>query len=417
MNKKIAIIGIGYVGLPLTIEFSKKFEVVGFDTDQSRVAHLQSKMKETANEFENVAPENLNYTYKVKDILDCDIYIITVPTPIDHNKQPDLNQLLDATRIVGSVLDKGNIVIFESTVYPGCTEEDCVPELEKSSGLRYNQDFFCGYSPERINVGDNVNTLTKIVKVTSGSTTEIAEEIDQLYASIISAGTYKAGSIRVAEASKAIENAQRDLNISFVNELAFIFDKMNIDTNDVLDAAATKWNFIKFKPGLVGGHCIGVDPYYLTYKSEKLGYKPAVLLSGRKVNEDITDFVSRKILTLIHQKQQNIIEPKILILGFTFKENCDDIRNSRVVELFHHLKSQNCLVDIYDPWANDKHVQKEYSLHLLSEISYEKYYDGIVLAVAHSEFINIDYQQFRNKGTVIYDVKAFLPRHLVDGRL
>jgi UDP-N-acetyl-D-galactosamine dehydrogenase len=425
INKTIAIIGLGYVGLPLAIEFSKKYKVTGFDIDTKRVAALETLGDDTGQVDLNILRQaltgwengKLKLTANFSEIGNTDIYIITVPTPIDDKKKPDLKPLLSATEMVASVLKKNDFVIFESTVYPGCTEEDCVPILEKGSGLVFNQDFFCGYSPERINVGDRQNTLTSIIKVTSGSTPEIAEEVDRLYASIITAGTHKAPSIKIAEASKAIENAQRDLNISFVNELALIFDRMGIDTRDVLDAAGTKWNFIKYQPGLVGGHCIGVDPYYLTYKAEKLGYTPRVISSGRRVNEDMGAFIANKVLDLLYKKERDIISSSILILGITFKENCADVRNSGVINLYKHLIEAGTNVEIYDPWADHRKVEEEYSVPLLPKINYIKKYDAVILAVAHQEFRDVDFNVFKESGAIIYDIKGILDRNIADARL
>jgi UDP-N-acetyl-D-galactosamine dehydrogenase len=425
INKTIAIIGLGYVGLPLAIEFSKKYKVTGFDIDVERVTTLETSGDNTGQVDPIVLQQALgsNQQGKLKLTTDPDelqsanIYIITVPTPIDENKKPDLRPLLGATEMVASVLKRNDLVIFESTVYPGCTEEDCVPVLEQRSGLVFNRDFFCGYSPERINVGDKQNTLTSIIKVTSGSTPEIAEEVDRLYASIIIAGTHKAPSIKVAEASKAIENAQRDLNISFVNELALIFDRIGIDTRDVLDAAGTKWNFIKYQPGLVGGHCIGVDPYYLTYKAEKLGYTPQVISSGRRVNENMGSFIAGKVLDLLHKKGKDISLLSILILGITFKENCADIRNSGVINLYKNLINAGTKVDVYDPWADHQKVEKEYSVPLLPQINYIKKYDSVILAVAHEEFNQVDFNVFKKSGAIIYDIKGILDRNFVDARL
>lgn len=422
---KIAIIGLGYVGLPLAIEFAKKYEVVGFDSNAKRVAELNKGVDYT---FEaNLTDLELVVQTPVQDkgliitdnetaLTDCNIYILTVPTPIDQFKIPNLKPLLSASALVGKFLAPGNIVIYESTVYPGCTEEDCVPVLEEYAGLKYNIDFFCGYSPERINPGDKVNTLTKIVKITSGSTPEVAIFINNLYASIITAGTYAAPSIKVAEAAKAIENAQRDVNISFVNELAIIFDKMGIDTADVLEAAASKWNFLNYKPGLVGGHCIGVDPYYLAYKAETLGYKPAVILSGRKVNDEMGMFVANKVVKMMLKADKVIKEARVLVLGFAFKENCPDIRNTRVIDIYNELKSFGVKVDVYDPWANKQRVKDEHGIELLTEIEYLPY-DSVVLAVAHLEFLKIDYFKFKNLGTLIFDIKSFLDRDIVDSRL
>jgi UDP-N-acetyl-D-galactosamine dehydrogenase len=425
VSKSIAIIGLGYVGLPLAVAFSHQYDVTGFDIDEERVSELNT----TGDKTGQIEPEvlqkakdierkhKLGFTADPQQIKAAGVYIVTVPTPIDENKQPNLEPLLTATRTVGSVLKKGDLVIFESTVYPGCTEEECVPVLESVSGLKYNIDFFCGYSPERINVGDKKNTLTSIIKVTSGSTPEIAEEVDQLYASIITAGTHKAPSIMVAEASKAIENAQRDLNISFVNELALIFDKMGIDTRDVLNAAGTKWNFMKFEPGLVGGHCIGVDPYYLTYKAEKLGYAPQVISSGRRVNEQMGSFIAEKVLTLIAEKGSISHPLSILILGITFKENCADIRNSGVIQLYKSLVEKGISVDVHDPWADVPKVAKEYSVPLLPEINYIKKYSAVILAVAHDSFLNIDFEAFSDTGAVIYDIKGMVDRTVADARL
>jgi UDP-N-acetyl-D-galactosamine dehydrogenase len=358
----------------------------------------------------------LNFSANVVDLLKYNIFIVTVPTPIDQFKSPDLTPLLKASEMLGKVIKKGDIIIYESTVYPGCTEEDCVPELEKYSGLKFNQDFYCGYSPERINPGDKVNTLTKIKKVTSGSTPEIAEVVDQLYKSIIEAGTHKAPSLKVAEASKAIENAQRDVNISFVNELALIFDRMGIDTNDVLDAAGTKWNFLKYKPGLVGGHCIGVDPYYLAHKAESLGYHPQVILSGRRVNDTMGIFVANKLIKLLIAKNHVISKSNVLVLGMTFKENCPDIRNSKVIDIINELKQFNITVDVFDPHAIEHEVEKEYGIKLIDKIN--KTYDGIILAVSHKEFLGLDLEKIKlSNSSVIFDTKGFLNRSLINARL
>ncbi len=426
VDKKIAIIGLGYVGLPLAIEFSKKFKVLGFDINRTRVEELNSG-KDHTNEA-NL--EDLNLVMKLakdtenglifssnpEDLNSCNIYIVTVPTPIDQFKAPDLMPLLKASEMLGRVIKNGDIIIYESTVYPGCTEEDCVPVLEKYSGLKFNKNFYCGYSPERINPGDKVNTLTKIKKVTSGSTPEIAEVVDSLYKSIIEAGTHKAPSLKVAEASKAIENAQRDVNISFVNELALIFDRMGIDTNDVLEAAGTKWNFLKYKPGLVGGHCIGVDPYYLAHKAESLGYHPQVILSGRRVNDNMGMFVANKVVKLLIQKGHKINNSRVLILGITFKEDCPDIRNSKVIDIYNELKQFGILLDVYDPHADCVEVLKEYRIKLIYELT--KSYNAIILAVSHSEFLGLDFQKLKaSSNTIIFDTKSFLNRDLVDSRL
>lgn len=414
----IAVIGLGYVGLPLALEFAGKdgFEVIGYDTDVSRIAQIGDYI--VKGKYGNDVSSRFRLVTDIGKAEAATIFIITVPTPVDADKCPDLRYLLQASRSVASVLKKGDIVIYESTVYPGCTEEDCVPVLEQVSGLVYNQDFYCGYSPERINVGDDTHTLTDIKKITSGSTQEVAEKVDRLYACIIKAGTYKAPSIKVAEAAKAIENAQRDLNISFVNELALIFDKMGIDTHDVIEAASTKWNFFKFKPGLVGGHCIGVDPYYLTYKAAQLGYQPKVILSGRRVNESIAGFVADKVYLLMAAKGKDIRTAlKILMLGVTFKEHCADVRNSRAIDLYHSFKEKGSEVDVYDPWADAVQVREEYSVSLLPAIESDKVYDAVVLVVAHNDFLNINFETIKANHSVIYDVKSFLPRDIVDGRL
>jgi len=429
-NTSIAVIGLGYVGLPLAIEFAKKYKVLGFDINVERINGLLcgedytneaniDELKTVLNSSDSNT--GLRLSADAVDLHGNDIFIITVPTPVDHFKSPDLKALLHASQLVGGALRINDIVIYESTVYPGCTEEDCVPVLENYSGFKFNTDFFCGYSPERINPGDKVNTLTKIVKVTSGSTPEVADFVNELYQSIIEAGTYLAPSIKVAEASKAIENAQRDVNISFVNELALIFDLIGIDTNDVLAAAATKWNFLKYKPGLVGGHCIGVDPYYLAHKAESLGYHPQVILSGRRVNDNMGVFVANKVIKLMIKKGHHIDGCKALILGITFKENCPDIRNSQVIGIYKELQQFGLKVDIYDPHANVKEVKKQFNINLLSDLNTlspnDCIYDAIVLAVSHTEFITMDLSCFCNEKTVIFDTKAILKREIVDGRL
>lgn len=421
----MAIIGLGYVGLPLAIEFAKHFRVIGFDINESRVGSLgnlidlthEANLPDLAQVLATTEQDRgLMLSSSRADLANAQIYIVTVPTPIDHLKRPDLQPLLKASEMIGSVLKKGDIVIYESTVYPGCTEEDCVPVLERVSGLQYNQDFFCGYSPERINPGDKVNTLTKIKKVTSGSTPQIADEVDALYATIITAGTHLAPSIKVAEASKAIENAQRDVNISFVNELALIFDRMEIDTADVLAAAATKWNFLNYKPGLVGGHCIGVDPYYLAHKSEALGYKPEVILSGRRVNDNMGMFVANKIIKMLVARNKPIQGAKVLILGFTFKENCPDTRNTKVIDIYKELQSFSIEADIYDPWASPAEVKLEYGIDLIAADDFMPY-DAVILAVAHAAYRKIDFQSWKDSGTIIFDTKAFIDRAAVDARL
>lgn len=423
----IAIVGLGYVGLPLAIEFGKKYKVIGYDINKLRIDELNEgndhtkeadieSMKTSMSYFTAGSDKGLRFSADVEAIRIANIFIVTVPTPIDQFKAPNLKPLINASAMLGKVLKKGDIVIYESTVYPGCTEEDCVPVLEDTSGLKYNVDFFCGYSPERINPGDKVNTLTKIKKVTSGSTPEVANIVDNLYKSIIDAGTFRASSIKVAEASKAIENAQRDINISFVNELALIFDRIGIDTTDVIEAAGSKWNFLKYKPGLVGGHCIGVDPYYLAHKAESLGYHPQVILSGRRVNDNMGMFVANKVVKLMIQKGQRIGGAKALILGVTFKENCPDIRNSKVVDIYRELLQFGMNVQVFDPHANEREVEEEYGIKLISDIGTG--FDAVILAVAHNEFLEIDFKKLRNgHETVIFDTKAFLDRTLVDGRL
>jgi UDP-N-acetyl-D-galactosamine dehydrogenase len=416
-SKKIAIIGLGYVGLPLAVAFSRKYAVLGFDINHERIQELKSgydRTQEVAEEDLSTV-QGLSFSSSVQDLSAYNVFIVTVPTPIDSYKKPDLVPLLGASQTIGRVLKKGDIVIYESTVYPGCTEEDCVPVLEKESGLKFNTDFFCGYSPERINPGDKVNTLTKIKKVTSGSTPEIAVLVNALYSSIIDAGTHMASSIKVAEASKAIENAQRDVNISFVNELALIFDRMGIDTSEVLEAAGTKWNFLKYKPGLVGGHCIGVDPYYLAYKAESLGYYPQVILSGRRVNDNMGIFVANKLIKLLIKKGHKIEGSRVLILGITFKENCPDIRNTRVVDVHKELSDFGMKVEIYDPWASADEVHDEYGISLTDQITGK--YEAVVLAVAHDAFRSLHLSDFTSRTSVIFDIKSTLPKESVDSRL
>jgi UDP-N-acetyl-D-galactosamine dehydrogenase len=414
---KITIIGLGYVGLPLAIEFGKHYDVVGFDINSKRVAELQSGFDRTgeATTQQIQSSKGLQFSDQLAAIANCTIYIVTVPTPIDQFKAPDLQPLLQASAMLGTVLKKGDIVVYESTVYPGCTEEDCVPVLEQHSALQYNVDFFCGYSPERINPGDKVNTLTKIKKVTSGSTPDIANTIDALYASIITAGTYKASSIKVAEASKAIENAQRDVNISFVNELALIFDRMGIDTQEVLDAASTKWNFLPYKPGLVGGHCIGVDPYYLAHKAQALGYHPQVILSGRRVNDTMGMFVANKTVKLMIQKGVSVKGAKALVLGITFKENCPDIRNTRVVDIIAELQAFGMEVDVYDPHANADEVAAAYGITLCPQLGTN--YSALIVGVAHNEFKELDFQSVLAPQAVVFDTKGIWDKAGVDARL
>ncbi len=415
---KIAVIGQGYVGLPLAIEFGKNHPTVGFDINAGRIDQLKSGVDHTneATPEQLTSAQQLTFSADIHDIKACNVYIVTVPTPIDEFKTPDLNPLRAASQMLGDILKKGDLVIYESTVYPGCTEEVCVPLLEKASNLRFNTDFYCGYSPERIVPGDKINTLTTIQKVTSGSTPEVATFVDNLYSSIITAGTFKAASIKVAEASKAIENAQRDVNISFVNELALIFDKVGIDTQDVLDAAGTKWNFLKYKPGLVGGHCISVDPYYLAYKAENLGYHPEVILSGRRVNDNMSSFVANKMIKMLIKAGKQIMGSKILILGVTFKENCPDIRNSKVADVYHELKEFGLQVDAYDYEADPVEVKQEYGIALLEAI--QDRYDGILLAVSHAQFSIIDIESIKKDAkSIVFDLKGFLPRDQVDARL
>ena len=427
--KKIAVIGQGYVGLPLALEFAKHFPVFGFDINQDRVNELNGGKDHTleadTDEIESLlrmaAETDFAKGYKatgsLEEIRKANVYIVTVPTPIDRFNAPDLTPLLKASKMLGGIIKKGDIIIYESTVYPGCTEEDCVPILENESGLTFNKDFFVGYSPERIVPGDKVNTLTTIMKVTSGSTPEVAEIIDQMYKKIIKAGTHKAANIKVAEASKAIENAQRDVNISFVNELALIFDRVGIDTNDVLEAAGTKFNFLKYKPGLVGGHCISVDPYYLAHKAEQLGYHPQVILSGRRVNDMMANFIAGKVVKLMIQKGLNIKGANALILGVTFKENCPDVRNTKVVDIYRELTQFGLNADVWDPWANKEEVKQEYGVETIDLLPEGKKYDVILLAVAHNEFIKLDYAALKTDNAVVFDVKAILDRDLVDSRL
>lgn len=415
---KIAVIGLGYVGLPLALAFAKKYVVVGYDINTQRVADLNKGIDSTdeADASELLSNPNLQITSDPKHIADSNIYIVTVPTPIDKYKSPDLGPLLAASQLVGSVLKKEDVVIYESTVYPGCTEEDCVPILEKYSGLEFNKDFYSGYSPERINPGDKINTLTKIKKITSGSTPDIANVVNDLYASIIEAGTYKAPSIKVAEAAKAIENAQRDVNISFVNELALIFDKIGIDTSDVLEAASTKWNFLPFKPGLVGGHCIGVDPYYLAHKAKSLGYHPQVILSGRQVNDNMGSFIANKLVKLMIAKGNAIKGSSVLIMGVTFKENCPDVRNTKVIDIVRELSEYGVLLDIYDPIADTTQIPELEKDCMINGLT--KKYDGIVIAVAHNIFLEIDIESLKNSNaSVIFDIKAAYNRNIVDTRL
>ncbi|RZN84498.1 MAG: nucleotide sugar dehydrogenase [Winogradskyella sp.] len=418
MSHKIAIIGLGYVGLPLAVEFSKKFQVIGLDINQTRVKELENNIDITrevsSKELKEV--KDLAFTTNPLDIKNSNIYIITVPTPIDKFKTPNLKPLISASNMVGNVLSEGDVVIYESTVYPGCTEEVCVPALEKSSKLKFNKDFFCGYSPERINPGDSVRKVHNIIKITSGSNPSTAKIVDDLYNEIVTVGTHLASSIKVAEAGKIIENTQRDVNISLINELALIFDKLNIDTTEVLEAAGTKWNFLPFRPGLVGGHCIGVDPYYLTHKAESVGYYPEVILSGRRINDNMGIHIANKIVKLMVQGSHVIKGAKVLVLGLTFKENCPDIRNTRVIDVIKELRSFGMNVDTYDPYASKEEVKHEYDEELIDTIN--SAYDVIVLAVGHDKFKKLDYNKLkRNDASILYDVKSFLPKEIVTDRL
>ena len=412
---KIAIIGLGYVGLPLAHAFSFKYDIVGFDVAQWRIDELKKGTDRTLELSEAQVKEaivnNMQFTTALDDIKDCNIYIVTVPTPIDKNKRPDLSPLIKASESVGSVLKKDDIVIYESTVYPGATEEDCVPILEKLSNLKFNKDFFCGYSPERINPGDKEHTVTKILKVTAGSTPAIGKKVNDLYASVITAGTYLAPTIKVAEAAKVIENSQRDLNIAFVNELSIIFNKLDIDTNAVLEAASTKWNFLPFRPGLVGGHCIGVDPYYLTHKAQQVGHNPEIILAGRRINDNMGIYVANQVVKLMIKKGHKVDSAKVLVLGITFKENCPDIRNSKVIDVIQELEEFGCDVDISDYWADKDEVQHEYNLELKDQVNYQDY-NAIVLAVAHDKYKNIKTDR---SAQVIFDIKSILD--FSDGRL
>jgi len=412
---KIAIIGLGYVGLPLAHAFSFKYDIVGFDVAQWRIDELKNGTDRTLElneaQVKEAIANNMQFTTSLDDIKDCNIYIVTVPTPIDKNKRPDLSPLIKASESVGSMLKKDDIVIYESTVYPGATEEDCVPILEKFSNLKFNKDFFCGYSPERINPGDKEHTVTKILKVTAGSTPEIGKKVNELYASVITAGTHLAPTIKVAEAAKIIENSQRDINIAFINELAIIFNKLDIDTNAVLDAASTKWNFLPFKPGLVGGHCIGVDPYYLTYKAQQVGHNPEIILAGRRINDNMGVYVANQVIKLMIKKGHKVDSAKVLVLGITFKENCPDIRNSKVIDVIQELKEFGCSVDISDYWADKDEVKHEYNLELKDQVDYQDY-NAIVLAVAHDQYKEIKRD---NDTQVVFDIKSILD--FSDGRL
>lgn len=418
-NIRIAVIGLGYVGLPLAVEFGKKYITLGFDINKGRIAELEAGNDRTLEvDIAGLkSAEMLSYSCDAEVLKQFNVFIVTVPTPIDKNKRPDLTPLIKASETVGKSLKKGDTVIYESTVYPGATEEDCVPVLEKFSGLKFNEDFFCGYSPERINPGDKVHTVTKIRKVTAGSTPETATFVDDLYKSIITAGTYKASSIKVAEAAKVIENSQRDINIAFVNELSVIFNLLDIDTNEVLEAAGTKWNFMPFKPGLVGGHCIGVDPYYLTHKAQEVGYNPEIILAGRRLNDRMGAYVAANVIKAMIKKGHRISGANVLVLGITFKENCPDIRNSKVIDVIEELKEFGANVIVYDPWADVAEVKKEYGVELIPTLD-NKTFDAIVAAVSHKKFENINIMELRKDDTtVIYDIKGMIPKQLVDCRL
>lgn len=418
---KIGVIGLGYVGLPLAVEFAKKHKTVGFDIDVNRISELTSFYDRTLEVDENELKKAvyMTYSHDIAELEDCNVFIVTVPTPVDKYNKPDLTPLKKASETVGRVLKKGDIVVYESTVYPGATEEECVPVLEKVSGLLFNEDFFCGYSPERINPGDKEHTVSKILKVTSGSTPKIAEVVDQLYASIITAGTFKASCIKVAEAAKVIENSQRDINIAFVNELAKIFNLLDIDTQEVLAAAGTKWNFLKFSPGLVGGHCIGVDPYYLAQKAQEVGYHPEIILAGRRLNDSIGAYVADEVVKLLVKKQINVASAKVLVMGITFKENCPDVRNTRVVDIIAELNKYHLDITTLDPWAEKASVQHEYGLDIINDIEEAKYkdFDAIILAVSHREFLQMDIKKLKKDTSVLFDVKGVLPKELIDKRL
>ena len=425
----IGVIGLGYVGLPLAAEFGKYYPVLGFDINRKRIDELQKGIDFTLELDEPLlrqvildhvpaaSERGLYCTGDINDICNCNVYIITVPTPVDKNNHPDLTPLYKASETVGKVLKKGDIVVYESTVFPGATEDECVPVLERVSGLVFNVDFYCGYSPERINPGDKLHTVSKIKKITSGSTPEIAEQVDSLYRSIITAGTHKAQSIKIAEAAKVIENAQRDINIAFVNELAKIFNRLDIDTHQVLEASATKWNFLPFKPGLVGGHCIGVDPYYLAQKAQQAGYHPEIILAGRRLNDGMGQYIAGEIVKLMIKKDIVVKGANVLMLGITFKENCTDVRNTRVVDIIRELESYDIKLTIYDPWANAKDVAHEYGIEITTSLPEEQLFDSMVLAVAHKDFLNTDWRKRVKKGGIIYDVKGCLDKNTVDARL
>lgn len=420
-NPKLAIIGLGYVGLPLAVEFGKRYQTTGFDISEERIGELRNGVDRTleVDAEELASTTNLTFSADMKDLADADFFIVTVPTPINDHKQPDLTPLIKASEAIGSVMKKGCIVIYESTVYPGATEEVCVPLLEQHSGLKFNQDFFAGYSPERINPGDKEHRLPTITKVTSGSTEEVATEVDELYASIITAGTHKASSIRVAEAAKVIENTQRDLNIALINELAIIFQRLGIDTVEVLEAAGTKWNFLNFRPGLVGGHCISVDPYYLTHKAQEIGYHPRVILSGRQINDGMGAYVADQVIKMMVRRKRHVVGSNILIMGLAFKENCPDLRNTRVIDIIKEFKKYEANVDVHDPWVDATEAKREYGIELTADLK-QNHYDAIILAVGHQQFLEMGSEEIRKFGreaNVLYDIKSLLPRTLVDQRL
>jgi UDP-N-acetyl-D-glucosamine/UDP-N-acetyl-D-galactosamine dehydrogenase len=416
-DAKIAVIGLGYVGLPLAVEFAKKYKTIGFDINEQRVTDLKKGLDSTLEVAEEdlkavltddcSTPVGLFCTNQLEHIQNCNYYIITVPTPVDRYNRPNLTPLYKASETVGKVLKQGDIVVYESTVYPGVTEDECVPVLEKVSNLKFNKDFFAGYSPERINPGDKEHTVAKILKITSGSTPDAAEKVDQLYKSVITAGTHKATSIKVAEAAKVIENAQRDINIAFVNELAKIFNRLGIDTNEVLQAAGTKWNFLKFKPGLVGGHCIGVDPYYLAQKAQEVGYHAEIILAGRRLNDGMGEYVAHEVVKLMVKKDIQVKGANILVLGITFKENCPDVRNTKVVDILHTLKEYDTNITIYDPWAEPAEVKHEYGMEITKTLP-ERQFDAVILTVAHKEFLKLDLERLKSQKTIVYDVKGIL---------
>lgn len=421
-NTRIGVIGLGYVGLPLAVEFGKHMPVVGFDINKARVAELKagrdSSLEVEPHELKEA--KHLRTSTELEALADCNFYIVTVPTPIDRHRRPDLTPLISASRTIGKVIKKGDVVVYESTVYPGCTEEDCIPVIERESGLTFNQDFFAGYSPERINPGDKEHRVTSIVKVTSGSTPEVAEYVDAVYRRIIKVGTHKASSIRVAEAAKVIENTQRDVNIALINELALLFHRLGLDTLEVLEAAGSKWNFLPFRPGLVGGHCIGVDPYYLTHKAQEIGYNPEIILAGRRINDNMGAHVAERVVKMMTRRRIPVVDAKVLVLGLTFKENCPDIRNTRAIDIIKELEGFHAQVDVYDPWANADEVKHEYNgLKLISELQ-PGTYDAVILAVAHRQFREMGVKALRALGKpthVLFDVKALLPREQVDDRL